>query len=981
MRYHFGGYTLDIKKFELRSGSTPIPLQPQVFDLLAYLVQHHDRLVAKSEIMDHLWPEAFVTEAALTTCLMEARKALGDTGREQRFIRNVHGRGYQFVAPVQVGVESDTPTPARVSPSAVTPERLATISPTFVGRDHELAALTSNLAAAQTGRRQAVLVAGEAGLGKTSLIRAFEASAGLSEAAWLGHGQSLEHRDSGEAYKPLLDAFAHLCRGANGDEVIEVLLRTAPTWLLQLPGLLDDQQLQRLHERTIGTTRERMLREFVEAVETLSQLKPVVLVLEDLHWSDASTLDALAWIAYRDESAPVLLIGTYRPSGTQPDHTLLDRLVQELRTQGRCEIIDLPSLSDTEMERYLAARFPGAPFIAELAGWLTRRTDGHPLFVTAVLNDWIQRGLLAVDEGVWRFNVPIESLAGGIPDSVRQIIEGQLDRLSPSDRQIVEVAGVAGPEFSSAVIAAGLEVDEEEAEERCTNLAQPGRLFTLGGSANWPDGTVAGKFAFVHTLYQEAVYQRVPPGRRSRLHRAIGERLERAYGRHAPEHAVELASHFIEGRDDARAVRYLHLAAEEAMAIGGNREAVQHFSNALEILKRSDSVADRQERESVLQARLGMARLVTDGFGSREAEASFQTALELAGERRNSAHVANIAFGLAALLEYQGRFSEATTLLDHLPAETIDGSAPLQICYHALQSCSAFHRGQFSESVEQADRGVDLYQRSGTPIDGHYAFLGEDPVFGCSEWASLALWFLGFPDQAVQRVEELIALTSAPGRRFGLSAAFSHAARLYQLLGEPARARELAAQTADLARQQGFAYHIAVGVIVEGWATGRLGDPARGLTLIEAGLSLHSGTGASMDRPYFLALRADILDASGQRDRALETLQAALETTGRPERFFYEAEILRQIGEIAADRDEAEQYFQRAIDVARGQNSRSLQLRAATSMARLLQARGESARAADILEPILTWFQEGHRTKDVRQATEVLASTGRLDQA
>jgi DNA-binding winged helix-turn-helix (wHTH) protein len=312
-------YALDLQRYELRYSGKPVKLEPQVFNLLAYLIQHRDRVVTKQELLDTLWQGRFVTEAVLTSRLMGARKAVGDDGRVQRLIQTVHGRGYRFIAAVEehigdaMGHRSSSPSAAMPVPPEVQLRQVAPIFPSeqvtmpatlqasrgvrAVGREAELAQLHRHLERVLQGTRQVVFVTGEAGLGKTTLIETFIADLSSLGALWIGRGQCLEHYVAREAYLPVLEAVGRLCRDPEGLEVLTLLARQAPTWVVQMPWLVDDMTLQTLQRRVLGATHERMLREMAEALNVVTTLRPLVLVLEDLHWSDVSTLDLIALLA------------------------------------------------------------------------------------------------------------------------------------------------------------------------------------------------------------------------------------------------------------------------------------------------------------------------------------------------------------------------------------------------------------------------------------------------------------------------------------------------------------------------------------------------------------------------------------------------------------------------------------------------------------------------------------------------------------
>jgi DNA-binding winged helix-turn-helix (wHTH) protein len=302
MRYVFADCILDTRLYTLYRGGTVIRLRPKAFHVLQYLLEHRDHVVTKDELCAQVWPGQFISDATLEGCITLARRAIGDSERVQRFIESRRGYGYRFVGTVQVETVS---LPDEEAVTAAPGESLALpqtpVQPQAVGREAELGQLHRWLDMALTGVRQVVFVTGEAGLGKTTLVEAFVAGVGRYPHLRIGRGQCIEHYGSGEAYLPVLEALGRLCRGPGGQELIECFARYAPTWLVQMPWLLSPTEFDALQLQVAGETRERMLRELAEVLERLTAMQPLVLVLEDLHWSDYSTLDVLAMLARRRE--------------------------------------------------------------------------------------------------------------------------------------------------------------------------------------------------------------------------------------------------------------------------------------------------------------------------------------------------------------------------------------------------------------------------------------------------------------------------------------------------------------------------------------------------------------------------------------------------------------------------------------------------------------------------------------------------------
>jgi DNA-binding winged helix-turn-helix (wHTH) protein len=522
MLYIFGEWTLDTQRYELTHAGVPIPLRPKVFQVLAYLLAQHERVVSKEELLAQVWPGQFVGDVGLNSYMMAVRKVLGDRRPPYQFVRTVRGHGYRFVAAVTT---ADQTAPARpvlpalvrtaTSPLGGAPPGPADQPALVVGRAAELAQLSCWWERVQSGVRHLVFVTGEAGIGKTTLLDAWLARlVGSAAPFWLGRGQCVEQFGAGEPYRPVLEALDRLGRGPRGSEVVAWLGAQAPTWLVQLPGLVPARDLEALQRRLAGTTRERMLRELAEALEVLTAQQPLVLVLADLQWSDPSTLELLAVLARRRDPARLLLLGTYRPPEVRHRGHPLAAVFHELSLHGHRVELPVPVLAEDAIAAYLTQRLPGLPGVDAFARLVHQGTEGHPLFMVTLVEAWRSQGVLREQDGAWGLLTGVEALHDQVPDSLRQMIEGQLDRLSGAEQRVLEAASVVGVAFAVAAVAAGLGQAVERVDEACAVLARRGQWLRAVGEQGWPDGTVAGGYHFGHALYQQVLYGRVAAARR-----------------------------------------------------------------------------------------------------------------------------------------------------------------------------------------------------------------------------------------------------------------------------------------------------------------------------------------------------------------------------------------------------------------------------------------------------------------------------------
>jgi predicted ATPase/DNA-binding winged helix-turn-helix (wHTH) protein len=970
----FDVYRLDVPNECVWRGKQMLRLTPKAFAVLRYLLAHAGRLVTKEELFQAVWPDIAVSDAALTICISEIRKVLGETAQAPRFIATVHRRGYRFLAPV---TEAD---PAATAPPPPTPPLLlpVTLPPRLVGREAELMRLRGWLAQAQAGTRQVVFVSGEAGIGKTTVVDALLASVAPAGPCWVGRGQCLEHHGAGEAYLPVLDALGRLCRGA-GKERFQVLLRQyAPTWVLQMPTLLSVAEREAVQRQAMGASRERMLRELAEAVEAITAEQPLVLLLEDLHWSDHATLDLVAWLAQRREPAWLLLLGTYRPVEAMVQGHPLRAVTQALTLRGQGRELRLEGLSEAAVGAYLAARLPAYEAPPGLIRLLHQHTDGQPLFLVQVVEAWVQQGWVQEVDGQWSVPVGIEELAATIPENVRQLIEQEFDGLRAEEQRWLEAASVVGVEFSAAAVAAEVEEGLEPVEEGCEALARRGQFLRGRDVEAWPDGTVAGRYGFRHALYQQVVYNRLPIGRRLRLHRRIGERLEAGYGARAGEQAAVLAMHFASGRDVPRAVRYLQQAAENAAQRHAHHEVVALATKGVELLGILPESPARLQQELDLQVALGPALLATKGYADPDVGRAYARARELCQQIGDTQQLFPVLRGLLVYYQARGQLQTAVQLGEQLLclAQSQPEPALLMLAHHMLGQVF-FFRGRPVLAHTHHTQALALYNPQAHRVLA--LRYGVDLGAGSHDYLARELWLLGYPDQALQHSQAALTLAQEVSHPYSLAFALTFSALLHQFCREASAAYEQAAAATTLATEQGFALWATYGTVLHGWARAMQGQSEAGIAEIRQGLAAALATGAKVMQPYFLGLLAEAYGEGGHPEAGLPLLAEAMAVMDTTEVRFYGAEISRLKGTLLLKQaipevSQAEACFQQALTIARRQQAKSWELRAAMSLSRLWQQQGKRAEAYELLAPLYGWFTEGFDTMDLQEAQALLTA-------
>jgi predicted ATPase len=354
----------------------------------------------------------------------------------------------------------------------------------------------------------------------------------------------------------MLEALGQLGRSPQREALLAVLQRYAPTWLVHLPGLLDDGERERLQSQLQGVTPVRMRRELAEALEAFTTTIPLVLVLENLHWSDVSTVNLLTYLAQRREAARLLLLGTYRPVDVVVQEHPLRGVLQELRGRGLCDELSLELLLPEDVEAYATARLSGK-VTAALTALLYHHSEGNALFMVNLLEHLVEQGIARQEGDQWTIRGS-GAAETGLPDALQLLITKRLEMLSRDAQRVLEVASVAGDMFATAAVAAGLDVPVEDVDAICATLAQQHAFLEPAGLAEWPDGTLSGCYQFQHELYRQVLAARLGELQRVQVHRRIGERLAQGYELQTPTMDTQLAFHFVYGRLPKRAVPSLY---------------------------------------------------------------------------------------------------------------------------------------------------------------------------------------------------------------------------------------------------------------------------------------------------------------------------------------------------------------------------------------------------------------------------------------
>src|SRR5256885_892628 len=514
----FHSFRLDVVNHCVWNGEDRVTLTPKAFDVLRYLVEHSDRMVTQDEILGALWPETYVNPEVIKKYVLGIRKALGDRHDKPEFIETFPRRGYQFVAAV-----------TEVSPGTLSDASLNGARK-MVGREAAMAQLDGYLTQALKAQRQIIFVTGEAGVGKTTLIDEFHKIATCQPNLRVIRGQCVEGFGGKEAYYPVLEALGQWVRDSGGGSVVHSLAKQAPTWLIQFPSLVKSDQREALQKEILGATRERMVREICEALESLTAQDPLVLVLEDLHWVDASTLDFISALARRRGPAKLLLLGTYRPADVIISQSPLKALKQDLVIHNLSHEISLERLEESDVAEYLAIKFVDGDFPPRFAKLIYHHSGGNALFMVTILQDMVKKRLIEQAKGKWTLRVALEDVGPTVPETLDQMIEMQFQQLSPAEQRILRSASVAGERFSVWAITTAAEIDPATIEDACEGLADRLQFIKAAGIHKLANGQISAHYEFRHSLYREVLYRRLSEASRARLHLQLAQRLKAVCG-------------------------------------------------------------------------------------------------------------------------------------------------------------------------------------------------------------------------------------------------------------------------------------------------------------------------------------------------------------------------------------------------------------------------------------------------------------------
>jgi predicted ATPase len=736
------------------------------------------------------------------------------------------------------------------------------------------------------GAGQLVLLSGEAGIGKSRLVQLLKEQVTTENQIWVEFHCSPYYQNS--ALYPVIDLLQRSLSFIREDSPAEKLRKLEEALEQSRLPLSEDVPLLAsllslpLPDRyppllmTPQRQRQKTLDALLAWLLAVTQQNPLLLIGEDLHWADPSTLELLGLLIEKTSTARVLAILTARPEFSPP-WTPHPQVIQ----------IALGRLVQEDMTTMIEHVAKGKALPGEVQQQLMSRTDGVPLFIEELTKMVLESGLLREENERYELLGPLPPLA--IPTTLQDSLMARLDRLA-TVREVAQLGATLGREFSYELIQAVLLIDDGPLQRDLATLVDAELLYQYGTPPQ-------ARYVFKHALIQEAAYQSLLKSRRQQYHQRIALVLEVQFPETKETQPELLAHHYTEAGLTKQAIPFWQRAGEKAVERSANAEAIRHLTKGLELLKLLPKTGERTQQELFLQTTLGPALMATKGYAAEEVEHLYARARELCQQLGETLPLFPVLYGLVAFYAVRARTQTANEVAEQLFRLARKEQDPnlLLVAYEA-QAQTLYLAGDCALARQRVEQGIALYDPQ---KHRSLAFLyGEDPGVVCRAIGAWALWSLGYPDQALQMIQGAITLAQDLSLPFSLAQAFAVASVLHQLRRDQHAVQTTTAKTLALSDDQGFPLWAAMATVVQGWAVAEQGQGEKGIAQIHQGLAEYRLTGAGMMLPYFLALLAEAQGRGGQAEEGLVTLTEALQAVDQSQERFYEAELHRLKGEL-----------------------------------------------------------------------------------
>lgn len=840
----------------------------------------------------------------------------------------------------------------------------------FVGRQKLFSALLTCWRQAQCGHGQVVLLSGEAGIGKSRLLQAVRGQIASEPHTWVECHCESYHQNS--ALYPAIDLLWRgllFSRGEEPGHRLDKLERGLAAYGLPLAEAVPvfatflSLPIPAARYPPLPVLPPRQRQRLLELLRTwllkAAERGPVVCVVEDLHWADPSTLEALSLFLDHVSTQPILIVMTFRPE-FQPPWPLVPPLVTHLQ---------LDRLQPDEAVAMTAYLTQEQPLAKELRHQIVTKAGGVPLFVEELTKTVVESiaslaPLASGGSGASRDPARLQSIP--IPATLQDSLRERLDRLGPA-KSVAQLAATIGREFSYELIEAAFDGEKQTLQHALTTLVSTAIL-------SQQDAPPHSTYVFKHALIREAAYQSLLRRSRQQYHVRIAQVLNIMFPDIIERQPELVAHHWTEANDAVRAIPFWYRAGYRAAERSAHTEAMRLFQQAMTLLLTLPETDERTRQELALQMSLGRSLIATQGYGAPEVERCYQRALMLCRAVGETPRQVQAILGMAAFSFMRAELHKVQDLgAQGLGLTKHEGHRGRQLHVHWTLGQASFHQGAFTRAYEHLSQGHLLYTRK----QSHMHAL-QDPGVMVLSYLSLAALCLGYPNRAIQHCHAMLSRARSLRHRFSLAFALNVAATIQALCGTWDVAYALVDEGITLCEEQGFPVWLAYGQIMHGWLGVQRGAGERALEELQQGIGAWESTGARVTRPFFLALQGQACRKLGRIEDGLRVIEEALAIVAHSEEQFCTAELWRLRGEFVLRADayrftqeatqQAESCFQRALTIAHQQRAKMLELRAAISLARLWQSQGKSADARQVLGEVYAWFTEGFETEPLQKA-------------
>jgi tetratricopeptide (TPR) repeat protein len=865
-------------------------------------------------------------------------------------------------------------------PPASAADLVAADDRTTVGREAQREQLLRSYLRVKAGRGLILGVTGEAGIGKTSIVEDFLADLPRrGERPIVARGRCSQRLAGEEPYLPILEALESLVHPASGPSCAQTMKAVAPTWYGLVAGKMPESELESsAAEAAPAASQERMKREFSALCCELSQAQPLVFFIDDLHWADISTVDIFNYLTGRFSAMRVLVLLSYRLSDMELRGSPFRHVRNDLMSRGLMEIMDLPFLEIKDVERYLTLQFPGNAFPVSFASEIHAKTEGSPLFMADLVRYLQDKGGIVELDGKWVLAKSLPASLLNLPISVRAMIERKIEQVEDQDRKLLLAASVQGSEFDSVVVAEAIEMDAADVEERLDALEHVHFFVRRGEEREFPDRSLTLDYQYVHVLYQNVLYDSLQPTRRATISGRVAKTLVARYGDQVATVAARVAVLFEAARDFSSAAQYFYIAAARSCSLFAFREALSLADRGLKALQALPEGPARRQQELVLQMMRGIALRSTTGWATPQIEQTFNRARQLANDLENPPELIPVQWATTLFQLIRGDLVECRSNADELMRQAErSGNETYIMCAHHVAGVVREFTGEMVESNRLLERCRELHRPS--EFKTYVAMFGQDPGTTSRAMSSRPLWALGYPDRALARAAESLSIARAQAQPTMVAFALVVIQGIHLYRGEAAEALAVGDEIMTLCHEFELPQEAEWSRSFQGYALHLQGRTLEGIEVLTDALAKQKAISAGLVRSAFLALLADCLRNAGRFEEGMQAIAEGFTHAEQTAEGGYLAELHRVRGELLlmhGDHAPGEASLRDALDYAGKQQTKSFELRAATSLARMLNSAGKTEEAHATLAPILDWFSEGKNTADLIRARNLLSEIG-----